>query len=87
MEKYFIFEVKETEGELHFRSEGCGFNIFEALGFIEWKKRDLIEQQLGIVKPDVVSRTRVVEGAKNTEQQVQVDSDLLVYEAQMPQKG
>jgi len=74
MTKHFIFEVTEVDGRLTFKSEGNGFFIYEALGFLEWKKADLLGQIAGTIKPDVVSRTCIIDGDKNTEQQVQADS-------------
>ena len=68
MDKNFIFEVKQIDGKLNFRSVGDGFNMFEVIGFLEWKRVDLFNQLSGNVKPDEVTRTRIIEGAKNTEQ-------------------
>jgi len=60
MTSTFKFEViKDSDGCLHFHSEGDGIGIFEAIGFLEWKIRDLINIQNGKVIPDEVTRVRV----------------------------
>jgi len=57
----FKFEVtRDTEGSLHMTSEGDGISVYEAIGFLEWKIRDLIDIQTGKVVPDTVTRTRVI---------------------------
>ena len=56
----FKFEViKDTEKGVQFNSEGDGIGVFEAIGYLEWKIRDLIEMQKDRVKPDEVTRTRI----------------------------
>lgn len=59
--KYFLFEVKVEDGRATFRSEGDGITLMEALGWIEWKKDDIFRQIRGEVKPDEVSRTRIID--------------------------
>jgi hypothetical protein len=57
----FKFEVtRDAEGSLHMTSEGDGISVYEAIGFLEWKIRDLIDIQTGKVVPDTVTRTRVI---------------------------
>lgn len=57
----FWFEVSITEdGKLRFNSEGQGFHAFEVLGFLDWKREDLLKQITGEVKPDVVKRTQIL---------------------------
>lgn len=60
MTKRFVFEVTEIDGMVSFRSEGEGFNTFEALGFMLWKIEDIHQQIRGEVKPDIVERRVIV---------------------------
>lgn len=59
--KRFWFEAKMTDdGMIHFNSEGEGFHTFEVLGFLDWKREDIIGQIRGEVKPDVIKRTSIL---------------------------
>ena len=65
----FKFEVtRDADGSLHMTSEGDGISVYEAIGFLEWKIRDLIDIQTGRVVPDTVTRTRVIPGDQEAKQ-------------------
>jgi hypothetical protein len=64
--KRFFFEVtQDDDGFLSFNSQGEGFHTFEALGFIEWKREDIMAQIRGEITPDKVVRTSIVPKDQN----------------------
>lgn len=56
MKKYTFEVIENDKGELSFRSKVDGFHGFEVLGFLDWKRDDIMRQIRKDIEPTIVSR-------------------------------
>jgi len=65
--KYYKLEITcdDDGNNLSIKGEASGFRGFEILGFLDWKREDIIAQIRGAVKPDIVERTVVTEATND----------------------
>ena len=54
--KRYKLEITVDGKRLSVKSENDGFEPFAVIGMLDWKKRDIENQMLGNIKPEVVSR-------------------------------
>ena len=55
-----VFFEKE-DGRIQCEGANTGFSIFEVIGLLDWKRKDIYDQMDGTITPDVVHRTVIKE--------------------------
>jgi hypothetical protein len=58
---YTIQYTEYSDGSRTLNRTNDGFNALELMGALETAQRDIRQQMLGLIKPDVVKRTVIVD--------------------------
>lgn len=53
--------IRDGEERITYKSENVGFSAIEILGMLDWKREDVLRQMRGEVKPDIITRTLVID--------------------------
>lgn len=64
--KTYHVEVIQKDGKTNISRRSYGFNALELIGILEQSKQDILNKIAGLVKPNVVERTVVVDKVETT---------------------
>ena len=54
-EKHYEISMGETEKGFYVKGRNDGFSAIEILGFLDWKRQDILDQLAGKIKPTIVA--------------------------------